>query len=118
MQIDVVVVTNLIDENDVRSLLIVQLKTRIKWRFDEILIIRRVVLIKIEKILNVQRSLLEVLMHLVQLKDFFMQLTSIHDDNNVSIILRDHDEREYLRIVTFVLNVKLIRESHVISILE
>jgi len=36
----------------------------------------------------------------------------------VSIISRDHDEREYLRIVTFVLDVKLIRELHVISILE
>jgi len=45
-----------------------------------------------------------------------MQLTSIHDDNNVSIVSRDYDEREYLRIITFVLDVKLIWESHVISI--
>jgi len=47
-----------------------------------------------------------------------MQLMSIHDDNNVLIVSRDHDERKYLRIVTFMLSVKLIRESHVISILE
>jgi len=65
MQIDVIVVTNLINENDVRNLLIMQLKTRIKWRFDEILIIRRIISIEVEEILDVQRSLLEVLMHLV-----------------------------------------------------
>jgi len=47
-----------------------------------------------------------------------MQLMSIHDNDNVSIISRDHNEREYLRIVTFMLSVKLIRESHVISILK
>jgi len=65
MQIDVVVVTNLINEDNVRSLLIMQLKTRIKWRFDEILIIRRIISIEIKEILDMQRSLLEVLMHLV-----------------------------------------------------
>jgi len=53
MQIDVVIVTNLINEDDVRSLLTMQLKIRIRWRFDEILIIRRVVSIEVEEILDV-----------------------------------------------------------------
>jgi hypothetical protein len=113
LQIYVVAVADLIGGNVVRGLPAVQLEAGVGRRTGEITTIHGAVKIRVGEMSCLQRFGLKIL---VQLRGLPVQQTSIHGDGNVSIAARDHDVREDMRTLTFMLGSKLVRGPHVITI--